>query len=142
MTPLAESEIRALREALDDEYRTWATYDQVIQDFGEVRPFADIRAAEARHIGALRALFARYGVPMPGNPWVGKVTRYASLREACLVGVSAEIENTRLYERLLASTDRPDILTVFGNLREASRQFHLTAYRRCAERRGGGSRKS
>ncbi|MBI2226155.1 MAG: hypothetical protein HYU44_14665 [Betaproteobacteria bacterium] len=35
MSTLAQAEIRALNEALDDEYRSWATYDQVIADFGE-----------------------------------------------------------------------------------------------------------
>ena len=36
MDRLTEHEIEALREALDDEYHAWATYDQVIADFGEV----------------------------------------------------------------------------------------------------------
>ena len=29
-------EIEALHDALDDEYKAWATYDQVITDFGAV----------------------------------------------------------------------------------------------------------
>ncbi len=45
----------------------------VIADFGEVPPFIRIRAAEARHVDALRILFARYGVPVPENPWPGRV---------------------------------------------------------------------
>ena len=52
MTELADAEIRALNEALDDEYHAWATYDQVIAYFGEVAPFRHIREAEARHIAA------------------------------------------------------------------------------------------
>ena len=138
MTTLNENEIRALREALDDEYRAWATYDQVIADFGEVRPFSNIREAEARHIEALRTLYAFYGLAAPENPWPGKVTRYASLEEACAAGVAAEIENGALYERLLASTRRPDILAVFRNLQEASQQRHLPAFQRCVERGAGG----
>lgn len=139
MDELMETEIQALHEALDDEHRAWATYDQVIADFGEIAPFANIREAEARHIEALRTLFARYGLSVPENPWPGKVTRYASLREACEAGVAAEIENAALYERLLASTQRPDILTVFRNLQEASQQRHLPTFRRCVERGGAGS---
>ena len=53
MNSLTEIEIQVLNEALDDEYHAWATYDQVIADFGEVRPFSNIREAEARHINAL-----------------------------------------------------------------------------------------
>ena len=138
MITLAENEIRALHEALDDEYRAWATYDQVIADFGEVQPFSNIREAEARHIEALRALYLRYGLVVPANPWPGTVTRYASLREACEAGVAAEIENSALYERLLASTQRPDIVTVFRNLQEASQERHLPAFQRCVQRGAGG----
>jgi hypothetical protein len=137
MDPLTSSEIGALQEALDDEYRAWATYDQVIADFGDQPPFGNIREAEARHIEALRSLYARYGLPVPENPWPGKVPRYANRQEACAAGVAAEIENGALYERLLASTRRPDILAVFRNLQQASQQRHLPAFQRCAERGAG-----
>jgi len=139
MGQLTASEVDALRAALDDEYHAWATYNQVIADFGETPPFSNIREAEARHIEALRSLYARYGLAMPDNPWPGKVTRYANLQEACAAGVAAEIENGALYERLLASTQRPDILIVFRNLQEASQQRHLPAFQRCVERGSGGS---
>jgi hypothetical protein len=132
---LQNTEVRALEEALDDEYRAWSTYGQVIADFGDIRPFNNIREAEGRHIQALLALFARYGVVVPPNPWAGKVARYASVREACEAGVAAEIENGALYERILAATQRPDLLAVFRNLQEASQQRHLPAFRRCAGRR-------
>lgn len=36
MEQLTEAEIKALHTALDDEYLSWTTYDQVIRDFGEV----------------------------------------------------------------------------------------------------------
>jgi hypothetical protein len=137
MNVLTNAEIEALREALDDEYRAWATYDQVIADFGEVPPFSHIRAAEARHIDALQILFARYGVTVPENPWPGRVARYGSLQEACAAGVAAEIDNAALYERLLAATQRPDIRVVFRNLQEASQQRHVRAFERCAQGAAG-----
>jgi len=142
MNPLTDAEIHALNEALNDEYLAWATYDQVIADFGETRPFSNIREAEARHIKALCTLFARYGLPVPENPWPGKVPRYASLHAACEAGVAAEIANGEMYERLLGATQRPDILTVLRNLQEASQQRHLVAFQRCTQRsagRGGGT---
>ncbi len=138
MPTLNENEVSALLDALDDEYRAWATYDQVIADFGEARPFSNIRDAEARHIEALRGLFVHYNVPIPGNPWRGKVARYPGVREACQAGVAAEIENAALYERLLTSTQRPDILAVFRNLQAASQERHLPAFQRCVERGSSG----
>ena len=131
MSDLSEIEINALIEALDDEFHAWATYDQVIADFGEVTPFSNIREAEGRHIEALLTLFKRYGLAVPENPWPGKVTRYASRQEACEAAVAAEIANGAMYDRLLEATRRPDILAVLKNLQEASQQRHLLAFQRC-----------
>lgn len=139
MSELSSSEISALHDALDDEYQAWATYDQVIADFGEVMPFMNIRDAEARHIEALSVLFRTYGLPIPENAWPGRVPRFGSVREACEAGVAAEVANAALYERLLAASHRPDILTVFQRLQEASQQRHLPAFQRCAERGGEGA---
>jgi hypothetical protein len=138
MSGLTSSEISALHDALDDEYQAWATYDQVIADFGDVMPFVNIRGAEARHIEALWALFRAYGLPIPDNAWPGKAPRFGTVREACAAGIAAEVANAALYERLLAATCRPDILMVFQRLQEASQHRHLPAFRRCAERGGEG----
>ncbi len=142
MSMLTETEVRALNEALDDEYRALATYDQVIADFGEVPPFSNIIQAEGRHIEALCVLFSRYGLAVPENSWPGKVERYANLQAACEAGVAAEIANGAMYARLLKATRRPDILTVFRNLQDASQERHLRAFQRCAHgpADGGGGR--
>ncbi|MDA8363738.1 MAG: DUF2202 domain-containing protein [Gammaproteobacteria bacterium] len=134
MDELTKDESRALHEALDDEYRAWATYDQVLADFGACRPFHHIRDAEGRHIDALAALFVRYGLALPPNPWIGKVPHFANAREACEAGVAAEITNGEMYERLLGATIHPDILAVFRRLQEASQRRHLPAFQRCAGR--------
>ncbi|MGE3762861.1 MAG: DUF2202 domain-containing protein [Kofleriaceae bacterium] len=138
MTELNQAEQQALRDALDDEYKAWAMYDQVVRDFGAERPFINIRSAEVRHISALRALFERYGLEVPANTWAGRVPRYASTREACEAGVAAEIANAALYDRLMRATNRSDILAVFGHLQRASRERHLRAFERCATRGGRG----
>lgn len=130
--PLTDAEEQALRDALDDEYRAWATYDQVVQDFGAQRPFDHIRDAEARHIEALSSLFQRHGLEVPANPWPGRVPRYSGVREACQAAVQAEIDNVALYERLANSTTRQDLLVVFSNLQRASQERHKQAFGRCA----------
>ncbi len=143
MSKLDDSEVQVLQEALDDEYRAWATYDQVVADFGEVRPFINIREAEARHMQALLGLFERYGLTAPANSWPGKVERYPSLQAACEAGVVAEIANAEMYERLLTLTQRDDVLEVLRRLQQASQQRHLPAFQRSAQRggqRGGQQR--
>ena len=138
MDKLTAAEFNALHEALDDEYQAWSIYDQVITDFGEVRPFINIRDAEARHIEALRTLYIRYGVPIPENPWPGKVERYTSVQAACEASVAAEVANGELYDQLFTTELRPDILRVLRNLQQASLERHLPAFQRCGG--GGGGR--
>lgn len=139
MPSLSPIEVDILLEALDDEYRARATYDQVIVDFGPVRPFVNIRDAEARHIEALTGLFRLFGVPVPANPWSAKVDRYSSLRAACQAAIAAEIANGEMYERLIASTNRPEMLVVLRNLQAASQERHLPAFQRCLERETKGN---
>lgn len=131
---LDAKEQQALADALDDEYKSHETYAQVIRDFGEVRPFINIVEAEARHIEALLSLFKRYGVAPPDNCWTGKAPRFKSVDDACVAGVQGEIENVALYDRVLKSTRRGDILNVFQSLRSASQDRHLPAFQRCAQR--------
>jgi hypothetical protein len=131
---LTAQERQALADALDDEYKSHETYAQVIRDFGEIRPFINIVEAEARHITALLALFQHYGVSAPTNKWSGKRPHYANAHAACVAGVQGEIENIALYDRLFASTQRTDILNVFQSLHSASRDRHLPAFQRCAQR--------
>jgi hypothetical protein len=131
---LSAAEQADLIAALDDEYQARATYAQVIEDFGDVRPFSNIVEAEDRHAHALINIFERYGLAVPPDTWPGRVPRFASLHAACEAGVAAEIANAALYDRVLAGTTRLDILTVYRNLQEASQQRHLPAFQRCAER--------
>jgi hypothetical protein len=66
---LDDTEVEALKDTLDDEYKSRETYAQVIRDFGEVRPFINIVEAEARHVSALLNLFEKYSVSPPANRW-------------------------------------------------------------------------
>lgn len=131
---LGAGEVQALKDALDDEYKSYATYAQVIADIGPVRPFINIIEAEARHFSALLALFTAYGVTPPKDRWRGNAPRFASLPAACVAAVQGEIDNVAIYDRVLNSTNRTDILRVYSAVREASLDRHLPAFRRCAER--------
>ncbi len=134
---LDDIELQALQDALDDEYRAHTTYDQVIRDFGPVRPFANIVDAEARHVSALLSLFDKYGIAPPANRWPGKVPRFSGVHEACTAAIQGEIDNVALYDRVLKTTRRSDILSVYQTLRSASLDRHLPAFQRCAQRSPG-----
>jgi hypothetical protein len=129
---LSELEEKALLMALEDEYKAWSVYDQVIADFGAVRPFTSIQKAEENHIAALVTLFEGYGLDVPANEWVGNVPTFDTLAEACEAGVQAEIDNAALYDQLFSMVDNPDLVRVFTALQSASQDQHLPAFERCA----------
>ena len=139
---LSESEVEALRMALDDEYKAWSVYDQVLVDFGPVWPFASIQQAEEAHIAALVRLFDRYGLAVPENPWPGSVPTYETVTDACAGGVQAEIDNAALYDQLFSMVDNPDIVRVFTNLQQASLTKHLPAFEQCADQEPAGESQS
>lgn len=123
----------ALDEAIDDEYKALATYEAVIGAFGSVRPFSMIKGAEERHIASLKTIYEKYGLEVPENSWSGKVSAPGTLKEACGIGVEAEIANAALYkDKLLpAVAGYDDIVSVFTSLMNASQQKHLQAFERC-----------
>lgn len=124
--------LKALNMALDDEYKAYATYEQVINDFGSIRPFSRIVQSEARHIEALRPFYTKYNAVMPQNDYLGNITSYNSVSEACQAGVKAEIENVKLYDKIYGLADDPELISVFKRLQWASQERHLRAFKRCA----------
>ena len=131
---LTDSAKSALLKALDDEYKAQATYEEIISKLGSVRPFIMIIRAEEQHISSLKALFDKYGLEIPSNPYTDKVVSPETLSEACTAGVQVEIANASLYkDELLPSVkEYEDITLVFTNLMNASQEKHLPAFQRCA----------
>ncbi len=129
---------QALHRALEDEQHAEAFYAAVIARHGEIRPFVNIIRAEQRHASMVVAALEAAGVsPLP-NPYKDgtKVAPVApaSIAEACKIGVDAEIANIDLYDKELipAAVGKPDIVALFEALRDASRNNHLPAFKRCA----------
>ena len=130
---LSEWEEAALLLALKDEYKAWSFYEQVIEEFGAVRPFTSIQRAEENHIAALVTLFDRYGLDVPVNEYSASVeSGLGSLAEACELGMEAEVNNAALYDQLLGMVDNADIIQVFTALQAASQTKHLPTLELCA----------
>lgn len=126
----------ALDKAVDDEYKAYTTYTKIIETFGEVQPFVNIRKAEMKHIDSLGNLYKKYGIVKPENGYtVDQIEIPGSLTEICALGVQAEIDNVKLYEEQLLSAvaEYSDVTQVFTSLMNASRDNHLPAFERCAK---------
>ena len=122
-----------LLAAINDEYRARDTYQGVINTFGNVRPFTNIKRSEEQHIALLVGLYNTYGISVPADT-VGGLATPATVAASCSLGVQAEIANADMYVGLLAGTSNyPDVQDVFVRLRDASLNQHLPAFQRCAE---------
>lgn len=130
---LPDEVIAAMNAGIMDEYNAYAIYTAIIDQFGEVAPFVNIREAEAQHIAAWEFLFERYGIELPERPEAVEVPQFTSVAEACQFAADTEIANFGLYDDMLITFEGyPDITQVVTNLRDASQYHHLLAFERCA----------
>jgi hypothetical protein len=120
----------------EGEYAAAASYEAVLDKYGQVEPYATIYLAELRHIDALTRQLQKLGEPVPSNPYTGKITAPKDLTTAAEAWAEGEILNVELYDDLIAKTDNANLLRVLGNLRRASLESHLPAFELAAENGG------
>lgn len=136
LDPAGAAAWEALMSA-DGEYAAYAAYSAVIEEFGEVEPYVSIRAAELRHVGALIRQLERRGVSVPDNPYLGAMTAPDDLATAATAWAEGEVANVALYDELLTQASGDATLTkVLTNLRRASLEMHLPAFRAAADNGG------
>jgi hypothetical protein len=120
----------------DGEYAAAASYESVLDKYGQVEPYATIYQAELRHINALTRQLQNLGEPVPSNPYTGKIIAPKDLTTAAEAWAEGEILNVELYDGLIDKTDNSNLLRVLGNLRRASLESHLPAFELAAENGG------
>jgi hypothetical protein len=120
----------------EGEYAAAASYEAVLDKYGQVEPYATIYQAELRHIDALTRQLQKLGEPVPSNPYTGKITAPKDLTTAAEAWAEGEILNVELYDDLIAKTDNANLLRVLNNLRRASLESHLPAFELAAENGG------
>lgn len=122
---------QVLRIAVYDEFKAYETYSKIIEKFGLVQPFVNIKEAEAVHFSALIPLLEKYGVEVPINNLAETIEVPNSYIECCELGVASEIRNIAMYDNLLSNTQEADIREVLFRLQAASYNNHLPAFRNC-----------
>ncbi|MFW3353583.1 ferritin-like domain-containing protein [Aliarcobacter butzleri] len=120
-----------LRIAVYDEFKAYETYSKIIEKFGLVQPFVNIKESEAIHYSALIQLMQKYNIDVPFNNWATKVEIPNTLIECCEMGVAAEINNIAMYNNLLSYATDTDVRDVIFRLQAASYNNHLPAFRNC-----------
>ncbi len=109
LSPLSQ----VLRIAVYDEFKAYEAYTKIIERFGYVTPFVNIKEAEARHYATLIPLLEKYQIEVPLNNWAEKIEVPNSFIEACELGVASEIKNIAMYENLLSYIHKKLILEMF-----------------------------
>lgn len=122
-----------LQFAIEDEYKAKAEYEAIISKFGEVRPFTNIIQSEAQHISAIIPLYTKRNMTVPEDHASQNVVIPETLKQACEIGVQAEIDNIAMYDHFLKQNLPVDVEQVFEALKSASYN-HLNAFSRCASR--------
>ena len=120
----------------DGEYAAAASYLAVLEEFGQVEPYATIYEAEIRHADALVKQLEQIGAEVPENPYIGQIAAPADLQAAAQAWAEGEVANIELYDKLLTLTDDPQLVKVLNNLRSASLDSHLPAFEEAAENGG------
>ncbi len=120
-----------LRIAVYDEFKAYETYTKIIEKFGFVQPFVNIKEAEAIHYSALIQLMQKYNIEVPINNWSSKIEIPNTLIECCEMGVAGEIENISMYNNLLSYATDADVKDVLFRLQAASYNNHLPTFRNC-----------
>jgi len=118
-----------LRIAVYDEYFAYEAYLKVLEQFGNIEPFAEIVKNEKNHYIFLIKLLEKYQVPVPVNDWALKITMPQTLLECAELGVASEINNIRLYDYLLEFAEDADVIDALYFLQAASYNFHLPQFR-------------
>lgn len=133
-TVLEQDVIDAIGVALQDEFKSEALYQRVLNDHGaSTLPFANIVNAERRHSAHLIDLLNGHGAPVPESVWTPeKSPSYKTVTEACKASVQAEIDNVAVYDGLYNINLPDDVKSMFEHLQMISQERHLPAFKRCA----------
>ena len=124
-----------LNASIQDEYCSQAKYARVLVGFPDQKPFSNIVEAEAQHISAVSKLFENRGLRAPESTCaLDAASTFGTLAAACLAAADSESATYRMYDGFLVTLggEPADVVNVFTNLRNASRDKHLPAFTNCA----------
>jgi len=117
-----------LTYSIQDEFLARAEYELIMEEYGSIRPFTNIMAAEQRHIEWVTELFEAYGYTVPEDTARQHVVLPDDLKSSFETGVQAEIDNIAMYETFLREDLPDDVRDLFERLKQAS-ENHLRAFR-------------
>lgn len=133
VVPLTSEAKATLDDALQDAYRTYYTYDAVLDDVGSAAPFSTVAAAELVFTNTLIALYLGHDATPPASIWnSGNVPHFANMQQACTAAEESEVATMMMMERLLQRTLPNDVRQALEAKRVMARNTHRMQFRNCA----------
>ncbi len=121
---------QAIIEAATANFKAAALYKAIASKHKDVRPFSNWAKSDRGE--ELKALFPKYGVPLPADPFAGRVPAPASVADSCTAAKQTEAGLVSMYERLLRAVTESDIVAVFTDMREGSKRRLQALERQCS----------
>lgn len=133
VVPLTSEAKATLDDALQDAYRTYYTYDAVLDDVGSAAPFSTVAGAELAFTNSLIALYHSHDATPPASIWnSGNVPHFANMQQACMAAEESEVATTMMMERLLQRNLPNDVRQALEAKRVMARNTHRMQFRSCA----------
>jgi hypothetical protein len=131
---LTAAEAGGLLDVLRALRRAHGTSRQVLADHGQVHPFVNLVAAQRHQIDAVVRVLDRHGVTAPDDSWPPPTDRSPTVLAACERGLATETGLSILFDRMLAESTRPELISLYRHLQDAARLRHVPTLRRCVTR--------
>ncbi len=127
--PISPQTRTAIIEAVNAEYKAMALYKAIASKHKDTRPFSNWALSDRGE--ELKALFPKYGVPMPADTFAGKAQAPLSVADACKAANQTETGLVTMYERLLKTVKEADIVGALTLLRDGSKRRLQALERQC-----------
>lgn len=130
--PLTAEVRAALDEVYQDAFRTYYTYDAVVDHFAPAVPFTEIALTEQSYTAALAGLYTSRSLTPPAPKWnASNVPLYTTVQAACMFAEESEVATAMLFQRVLQLNLPPDMRAAFEAQRTTARSQHWLAFRNC-----------
>ncbi len=130
---LSTSEKVALASVIENEYELRATYQKVLDKFGDERPFINVIGSKEHNINMLTELMLKHGTKPPADDWINRVNEYDSIEDACKAAVQFEADSSMLYQSVFASTSKDNVLEILLHIEKIIMMNNIPTFERCQQ---------
>ncbi|CZE48547.1 hypothetical protein [Campylobacter geochelonis] len=123
-----------LQAAIKDEQIAFATYANIVQKFGDIKPFSAIMQTQLKFIQELSYMIKKQGEE-PQEADISDIEEAKSIEEAYEIALVIERKTIRFYEKMISNVQNEEIKDLFYRLQASSYNDNLPAFRKKLEKK-------